>query len=120
MRIVILTQYYPPETGAPQNRLSDLARRFQEAGDDVEVWTAMPNYPVGKVQQAYRGKFFFSEIQDGILVKRSWIYATKSKSILPRLLNYFSFHPFYFEIFSYFLQIEIFSYFFMNEFHVLP
>jgi glycosyltransferase involved in cell wall biosynthesis len=91
MRIVILTQYYPPETGAPQNRLSDLARRFQEAGDDVEVWTAMPNYPVGKVQQAYRGKFFFSEIQDGILVKRSWIYATQSKSILPRLLNYFSF-----------------------------
>jgi len=91
MRIVILTQYYPPETGAPQNRLSDLARRFNEAGDDVEVWTAMPNYPLGKVQQAYRGKFFFSEIQDGILVKRSWIYATKSKSILPRLLNYFSF-----------------------------
>jgi lipid-A-disaccharide synthase-like uncharacterized protein len=91
MRIVILTQYYPPETGAPQNRLSDLARRFHEAGDDVEVWTAMPNYPVGKVQQAYRGKFFFSEIQDGILVKRSWIYATQSKSILPRLVNYFSF-----------------------------
>lgn len=91
MRIVILTQYYPPETGAPQNRLSDLAKRFQEAGDDVEVWTAMPNYPVGKVQEAYKGKLFFSEIQDHILVKRSWIFATQSKSILPRLSNYFSF-----------------------------
>ena len=62
MRIVILTQYYPPETGAPQNRLSDLAGRLKTAGDNVEVWTAMPNYPVGKVQESYRGKWFFSEI----------------------------------------------------------
>jgi glycosyltransferase involved in cell wall biosynthesis len=91
MRILILTQYYPPETGAPQNRLSDLAGRLKTAGDDVEVWTAMPNYPVGKVQASYRGKWFFSEILDGITVKRSWIFASKSKSILPRLLNYFSF-----------------------------
>jgi glycosyltransferase involved in cell wall biosynthesis len=91
MRIVILTQYYPPETGAPQNRLSDLADRLKTAGDDVEVWTAMPNYPVGKIQKGYQGKLFFSEIQDGITVKRSWIFASQSKSILPRLLNYFSF-----------------------------
>ena len=91
MRIVILTQYYPPETGAPQNRLSDLADRLKKAGDDVEVWTAMPNYPVGEIQKAYKGKLFFSEIQDGITVKRSWIFASQSKSILPRLLNYFSF-----------------------------
>jgi glycosyltransferase involved in cell wall biosynthesis len=91
MRIVILTQYYPPETGAPQNRLSDLAGRLKTAGDTVEVWTAMPNYPVGKVQEPYRRKWFFSEIQDGITVKRSWIYASKRKSIFPRLLNYFSF-----------------------------
>ena len=89
MRIVILTQYYPPETGAPQNRLSDLAGRLKAAGDDVEVWTAMPNYPIGRIQKAYRRKIFFTEIQDGISVKRSWIFASHSKSILPRLLNYF-------------------------------
>jgi glycosyltransferase involved in cell wall biosynthesis len=91
MRIVLLTQYYPPETGAPQNRLSDLAARLKSAGDEVEVWTAMPNYPVGKVQEAYRRKWFFSEFQENVLVRRSWIYATQSKSIIPRLLNYFSF-----------------------------
>ena len=91
MRIVILTQYYPPETGAPQNRLSDLALRLHEAGDEVEVWTAMPNYPAGKVHGAYRWKFFSSELRDDIPVYRSWIFATTSKAIVPRLLNYFSF-----------------------------
>ena len=29
MRIAILTQYYPPEVGAPQARLSDLARNLK-------------------------------------------------------------------------------------------
>lgn len=91
MRIVILTQYYPPETGAPQNRLSDLALRLHEAGDEVEVWTAMPNYPAGRVHGAYRWKFFSSELRDDIPVYRSWIFATTSKAIVPRLFNYFSF-----------------------------
>lgn len=91
MRILILTQYYPPETGAPQNRLSDLALRLKEAGEEVEVWTAMPNYPAGKVHPAYRRKLFAKEILDEVPVYRSWIYATPSKSVIPRLLNYFSF-----------------------------
>jgi glycosyltransferase involved in cell wall biosynthesis len=91
MRIVILTQYYPPETGAPQNRLSDLALRLHEAGDTVEVWTAMPNYPAGMVHKAYRWRFFSSELRDDIPVYRSWIFATTSKAVVARLLNYFSF-----------------------------
>ena len=37
MHFGILTQYYPPETGAPQNRLSHLAEHFVRRGhrDDV-------------------------------------------------------------------------------------
>lgn len=91
MRIVILTQYYPPETGAPQNRLHSLARNLKTAGHAVEVQTAMPNYPKMRVFDGYRTRFFHSENIDGIEVRRSWIFVTKRKGMIPRLLNYFSF-----------------------------
>lgn len=91
MRITLLTQYYPPETGAPQNRLHSLAKHLKAAGHEVSVLTAMPNYPKMRVFDGYRGRLFHQEAIDGISVRRSWIYASRSKGILPRLLNYFSF-----------------------------
>ena len=45
MKLLILTQYFPPEIGAPQNRLYELALRLQKKGVEVSVLTAMPNYP---------------------------------------------------------------------------
>ena len=91
MRILILTQYYPPETGAPQNRLSDLARRLTESGHKVTVLTALPNYPRGEIFRAYSGRVMMEEKSAGINVIRTWIYATKNKTFVRRLLNYFSF-----------------------------
>jgi len=91
VRILILTQYYPPETGAPQNRLSDLARRLKEFGHTVVILTALPNYPRGEIFRAYRGRLRMEEELAGIRVVRAWIYATKSKNFTQRLFNYFSF-----------------------------
>ena len=91
MRLLILTQYYPPETGAAQNRLHELAKRLKVKGMDVEVLTAMPNYPNMKIMDGYRWKFNVREVIDDIIVTRSWIYVKNSKSIFHRLLNYFSF-----------------------------
>lgn len=91
MKIIILTQYYPPETGAPQNRLSDLAKRLHQLGVKVTIHTAMPNYPQMKKYPGYRWRFYRKEKTDGITIHRSWIYCSASKRILPRLFNYFSF-----------------------------
>ncbi len=91
MKLLFLTQYYPPEVGAPQNRLSDLANRLKKNGIEVTVLTAMPNYPQMKVHDGYRGRFYKKEIIDGITVHRSWIFVSNRKSIFFRLLNYFSF-----------------------------
>ncbi len=91
MRILILTQYFPPEVGAPQNRLYELAVRLQKKGADISVLTAMPNYPQMKIHDGYKGKFYAYEEMDGLKVYRSWIYVTTSKGIVKRLLNYFSF-----------------------------
>ena len=91
VKILILTQYYPPEIGAPQNRLHELAVRLKAAGAKIEVLTALPNYPKMEVQEGYQKWHNREEIIDGIAVHRAWIYVSKSKGILARLLNYFSF-----------------------------
>ncbi len=91
MRIVILTQYFPPETGAPQNRLMSLARALQRFGADVSVLTAMPNYPAMTIHPGYRGRWTKHERIDGIPVDRAWLFVSRGKSVPARLLTYFSF-----------------------------
>ena len=91
MRLLILTQYYPPEIGAPQNRLHELAIRLKAYGVEVEVLTALPNYPKMKIQEGYEKGKKREELIDGIAVHRAAIYVSASKSIVARLLNYFSF-----------------------------
>jgi glycosyltransferase involved in cell wall biosynthesis len=91
MRVWMLTQFYPPETGAAAVRLSRLARLLVEAGHDVTVITGMPNYPEGEIKPPYRGKVGFREIIDGVHVRRVWVYASPSKRARARLFNQFSF-----------------------------
>lgn len=91
MKILFLTQYFPPEVGAPQNRLFELAVRLQKDGVDVSVLTAMPNYPSMEIHKEYVGKTYHYEEMEGLKVYRSPIFVTKSKSIIKRLQNYFSF-----------------------------
>ena len=90
LKIVLLTQYYPPEMGAAPNRLSDLAKDLTNLGHSVTVLTAMPNYPTGRYYPAYGG-LFRREIRNGASVIRTLIYPTKSAGLVQRLLCYFSF-----------------------------
>jgi glycosyltransferase involved in cell wall biosynthesis len=91
VRILILTQYYPPEIGAAAVRLSRLARLLAADGHTVTVLTSMPNYPTGIIEARYRGKLFCREMLDGVDVARVWVYATPGKGNRARLLNQISF-----------------------------
>jgi glycosyltransferase involved in cell wall biosynthesis len=92
MNILFLTQYFPPESGAPQNRISDLARRMQSSGASVAVLTAMPNYPRYEIFDEYRGRLFVGEPFNGTgTIYRSWIFVTKRKNLVFRMMNYLSF-----------------------------
>lgn len=91
LQILILTQYYPPEVGAPQNRLSDLARHLARSGHTITVLTALPNYPRGEVFEGYRGRFSVVEQSEGTRVVRTWVYPLKRPSFRRRLLTYLSF-----------------------------
>ena len=49
MHVLVISQYYPPETGGPQNRLLSLVRGIQAEGHSVTVITEKPNYPTGVI-----------------------------------------------------------------------
>ncbi|MFZ5878865.1 MAG: glycosyltransferase family 4 protein [Chloroflexota bacterium] len=90
MHIIIHTQYYPPEIGAPQTRLHELAVELSRRNIRVTVLTAMPNYPRGRIYEGYGG-WFREEMLDGIRVIRTAIYPSQSVKFLPRLFSYLSF-----------------------------
>lgn len=91
MKITVITQYYKPEMGAPQNRLYEMCRGLKDNGVDISVITGMPNYPTGKIFDAYRGKFSMTEVLDGMEVKRYWLYASNVRKAIPRIWNMISF-----------------------------
>jgi glycosyltransferase involved in cell wall biosynthesis len=91
MKITVITQYYKPEMGAPQNRLYEMCRGLKDNGADVSIITGMPNYPTGKIFDAYKGKFTMTEILDGMEVKRYWLFASNARKVLPRIWNMISF-----------------------------
>ena len=91
MRIGLLTQYYKPEMGAPQNRLYEMMRGLSDLGNEVSIITAMPNYPTGKIFDDYKGKFSCTECLDGIDIKRYWLYASNVRKTIPRIWNMISF-----------------------------
>ncbi len=90
MRITFLTQYFPPEVGAPQARLSELAELLGERGHQMTVLTAMPSYPTGRIFAGYGG-FFRRESRGEVRVLRTAVYPTKSASLVRRLASYLSF-----------------------------
>ncbi len=91
MRLVILTQYFYPEMGAPQSRLYEVAAQLQSMDWTVEVVTAMPNYPRGKVFPSYKGKFYLKEDVRGLSTHRYWLYPSNATRAFPRIMSMLSF-----------------------------
>lgn len=91
MRILLLTQYFPPEKGAAQVRLQEMAKGLKQNGHRVTVVTAFPNHPTGVIPPEYRGHFLLKDELAGIPLWRTWIYPVQRGRFWKRLLNYFSF-----------------------------
>ncbi len=86
-KVLILSQYYKPESGAPQIRLAKIAEHLKQNGCEVRVLTALPNYPTGKIYEGYSGRKKRKEVIEGVPIIRTWIYAASGKSKIRRLIN---------------------------------
>lgn len=91
MRVLVVSHYFPPEVGAPQARLSEMAAWWASQGEDVTVLTGMPNHPSGVVPPSYRRKLLVTESVDGYRVVRTWLYATPNHGVLRKTLGHVSF-----------------------------
>ena len=91
MKILLLTQYFPPESAPGGIRVYELGEYLVEQGHNVTVVTGFPNYPLGIKHEKYRKKLFLRENADGIKIVRTFLYASPNKSSFNRLLNYLSF-----------------------------
>jgi glycosyltransferase involved in cell wall biosynthesis len=91
MRILYISQYFPPEVGATQTRAVEMATTLVSRGHSVTMLTEFPNHPHGIIPRQYRGKFRVVERYRGIDVVRSWVYARPQKTFVTRMGFYLSF-----------------------------
>ena len=91
MKVLIISQFFPPEMGAAASRIHGLSKWLQTEGVEIQVLTAMPNYPKGRIYDAYRDKLFISEYQGDVATSRSWLYTSERLSTSTRVLSYLSF-----------------------------
>ncbi|WP_440997928.1 glycosyltransferase family 4 protein [Arhodomonas sp. SL1] len=91
MRILFLSDNFPPETNAPATRLYEHAVEWVRTGDEVTVVTCAPNFPEGRVFPGYRNRWYSVEEMDGIRVVRVKTFITANEGFLKRTLDYISF-----------------------------
>lgn len=102
MKILFITDNFPPETNAPATRLYEHAQEWIKDSDvELTIVTCAPNFPVGKVFDGYKNKLYQKEEYGGITVIRLWSYIAKNEGFAKRVLDYlsFSFTSFIFGLF---------------------
>lgn len=91
MKILFITDNFPPEVNAPASRTFEHCREWVRLGADVTVITCAPNFPQGKVFAGYRNRLFQREVVDGIKVIRVWSFIAANAGFAKRILDYLSF-----------------------------
>ncbi|MDA9321686.1 glycosyltransferase family 4 protein [Gammaproteobacteria bacterium] len=90
MKILLLTDYYPPESNAPALRCSYHAEYWVKKGHDVTVLTCAPNFPYGVIYEGYKNKLINSSVVNGVNVVRCWSFISKNDGFILRILDHLS------------------------------
>ena len=91
MKIILLTQYFPPEPGAGSNRAFENAKIWSDLGAKVTILTGFPHYPTGIIHPSYHNLKFLEENIDDIRVIRTFTISAPNKGFFKRVLSYTSF-----------------------------
>ena len=86
MKILLVCQSYYPE----QFKITDIAEELAKQGNDVTVYTGLPNYPEGKIYDGYRNRENRYQYINGVKIKRSWLIE-RGHTKIQLFLNYLSF-----------------------------
>lgn len=91
MKILFLSDNFPPEVNAPATRTYAHCRRWVSSGAEVTVITCVPNFPQGRVYPGYRNLLVQRENIDGIRVVRVITFISRNEGFVRRSLDYLSF-----------------------------
>jgi colanic acid biosynthesis glycosyl transferase WcaI len=94
MNILYVSQYFPPEMGAPAARAAELAQHWAGAGHDVSILTGFPNHPTGVVPHEWRSRLHrlaYREKTGRVEVFRTWLWPLPNRKAHERMRNYASF-----------------------------
>jgi glycosyltransferase involved in cell wall biosynthesis len=91
MKILFISDNFPPEVNAPANRTFEHCKEWVKNGVEVTVITCVPNFPKGKVYKGYKNKLIQKEEIEGIKVIRVWTYIAANEGFVKRILDYISF-----------------------------
>ena len=91
MKILFLSDNFPPEVNAPATRTYEHCKEWVGMGAEVTVITCAPNFPKGKVYTGYKNSLYHVETMDGIRVVRVWSYIVANKGFFKRTLDFISY-----------------------------
>lgn len=91
MHILLVTNYFAPDSGAAAVRLTRLANLLHQQGHKLTILTSLPHYPQGKIHPGYRNRWIVREDRGGIEVIQTWLWATPSPRISRKLISQLSF-----------------------------
>jgi colanic acid biosynthesis glycosyl transferase WcaI len=94
VKILYVSQYFPPEMGAPAARAAELAFHWAETGHNVSVLTGFPNHPTGIVPAEWRSRLHrltCHEEVGRVHVFRTWLWPLPNRKAHERMRNYASF-----------------------------
>lgn len=91
MRILYISQYFPPEIGATQTRAVEMVTNLAKLGHEVVVLTEFPNHPKGIITPEDKGKLVEHTVWQGIHLYRTWVFARPHKNFFTRMGLYLSF-----------------------------
>jgi glycosyltransferase involved in cell wall biosynthesis len=91
LRIVLVSQYFPPEVGATQSRMQAFAEHLHAQGHSVTVISEFPSHPRGIIPPRYGGRLIEDDRSNGYRTLRVWVKTSPEKTQTTRIALYLSF-----------------------------
>ena len=91
LKILFLTENFPPETNAAATRVYERAIYWQKSGHKVTIITSAPNFPQGVLFEGYQNHWWKTENMSDIKVVRVKTYISPNKGVVLRSFDFLSF-----------------------------
>ncbi|HKJ44633.1 MAG TPA: glycosyltransferase family 4 protein [Balneolales bacterium] len=91
MKLLLISQYFPPEIGAGATRSETIVRYLSELDWEIEVISELPNYPTGSISKGYKKRFHTLDRYHNAFIHRVWVWANARSNNVEKLCLFITF-----------------------------